>query len=526
MRRIALLVFFALAIAGLITPVFSQTQVSPDDITPGEWLMSKFSAGALKGRHIDPVMESLVFNTFGFPSENTESPADVTWVKIAAKNGVLQCGKPRGIFYCVTKINVEKSTTAVMSAPGVFRVFINGKPYPGEYYNMDFARIPVSFKKGENIIVAGCFIWRGKTPALRFKTTKNEIEFNEKDLTRPDWRVGESAAQYLGVPVLNMKDEVLMDVAAEVVENDYFTATSRPIPALAPRAVTKVPFLLKPKKTFTKPDETIPVKIKISSPSLGRSYDYELNFKTVVKDKAYSKTFISKMDNSVQYYGVNPPEDFNKEKEYALGMSLHGATGEARGQSGCYQSKDWCYIVAPTNRRPMGFDWEDWGRIDAIEVLQDAIGSFNIDQRRVYLLGHSMGGHGVWHVGVAYPHLFAALAPSAGWVSFFSYGGKSALLNTGIKQAIYRSMAASNTLSYISNISKKGIYILHGGNDREVPVRESKNMYTELKKINTNVVYDEVPDMGHWWDKSPEKPGMDCLDWGPLFEYIRKYKQI
>jgi len=27
-------------------------------------------------------------------------------------------------------------------------------------------------------------------------------------------------------------------------------------------------------------------------------------------------------------------------------------------------------LVAPTNRRPYGYDWEDWGRADALEVLE------------------------------------------------------------------------------------------------------------------------------------------------------------
>ena len=56
----------------------------------------------------------------------------------------------------------------------------------------------------------------------------------------------------------------------------------------------------------------------------------------------------------------------------ALVLSLHGADVEASGQAAAYAQKEWCSIVAPTNRRKFGFDWEDWGRIDAFEPMAAA----------------------------------------------------------------------------------------------------------------------------------------------------------
>ena len=61
-------------------------------------------------------------------------------------------------------------------------------------------------------------------------------------------------------------------------------------------------------------------------------------------------------------------------------------------QANSYRSKSWGYIVAPTNRRPFGFDWQSWGRLDALESLADAKLRYGIDPTRVYLTGHSMGG--------------------------------------------------------------------------------------------------------------------------------------
>ena len=55
--------------------------------------------------------------------------------------------------------------------------------------------------------------------------------------------------------------------------------------------------------------------------------------------------------------------------------------------------------------------------MDALEVLNLAQADLRTDRRRTYLTGHSMGGHGTWIVGVTFPDRFAAIAPSAGWIS-------------------------------------------------------------------------------------------------------------
>src|SRR5262249_34917457 len=104
------------------------------------------------------------------------------------------------------------------------------------------------------------------------------------------------------------------------------------------------------------------------------------------------RTFISEIDGSVQYYAINPARPARSDgAPPALFLTLHGAGVEAIGQADAYESKSWGHLVAPTNRRPFGFDWEDWGRLDAMEVLALAQHRLHTDPRRTYLTGHSMG---------------------------------------------------------------------------------------------------------------------------------------
>ena len=46
-----------------------------------------------------------------------------------------------------------------------------------------------------------------------------------------------------------------------------------------------------------------------------------------------------------------------------------------------------------------------------VDYLKD---SYNIDTRRIYLTGHSMGGYGTWRTASLYPERFAAIVPICG----------------------------------------------------------------------------------------------------------------
>ena len=133
----------------------------------------------------------------------------------------------------------------------------------------------------------------------------------------------------------------------------------------------------------------------------------------------------SKIDGSVQPYAIRPAENSSNLELDTPGVvvTLHDAGGSCEEHVTRYMPKSWAHVLAPQGRRPYGFDWEAWGRIDVIEALADAGTHYPCDPLRTCLTGHGMGGHGVWHLGVTFPDKFAAIGPSAGWISFWSYGG-------------------------------------------------------------------------------------------------------
>ena len=75
---------------------------------------------------------------------------------------------------------------------------------------------------------------------------------------------------------------------------------------------------------------------------------------------------------------------------------------------------------------------------------------------------------------------------------------------------------------YLSNIANRGVYILHGDADDNVPVTEGRNMFAQAQMVTDDVVYFEQPGVGHWWD-GDESPGVDCVDWPAMFEFMQTH---
>lgn len=58
---------------------------------------------------------------------------------------------------------------------------------------------------------------------------------------------------------------------------------------------------------------------------------------------------------------------------------------------------------------------------EVFTALADVRKSYNVDSRRLYLMGNSAGGVGTLYLASRYPEMFAAIAPSAGAIAAWSY---------------------------------------------------------------------------------------------------------
>ena len=166
---------------------------------------------------------------------------------------------------------------------------------------------------------------------------------------------------------------------------------------------------------------------------------------------------------------VMKPIKFDITKKYPVILSLHGAGG--KGTNNRKQLKDWnrqladpkrraqfpCYVVAP--QAPGLWNAEQ------LKIIQKIIAKLpSVDMDRIYIMGHSMGGHGTYIFIQLAPNYFAAASPSAG----------SGLRRTG---------------EFIDpkKIKDIPIWAFHGNKDGVCPYAKQLKVFNALKKLNGNM---------------------------------------
>lgn len=130
---------------------------------------------------------------------------------------------------------------------------------------------------------------------------------------------------------------------------------------------------------------------------------------------------------------------------------------------------------------PTGSFWA--AKVESIKNFIDKIiDEFSIDTSRIYLCGLSMGGFGTWYTAMAYPDLFAAIAPCCG-------GG----------------------MAWNAGVLKMPIWTFHGLEDKVVSPNNTIEMIEKLKELNPKLKYNLYEGVGHnSWDLAFST---ELLDW-------------
>ncbi|MFQ5653199.1 MAG: prolyl oligopeptidase family serine peptidase [Planctomycetota bacterium] len=506
----------------------------PEEILFGEWIvLTRLGSYGRAPVHIDPVEAEIVAGSWAPPAEGDivalPGGKTATWEAAAGgEDGWLSHEALRG-GYAFHGISSPSRRVMILEASGHSVAYVNGEPRGGDPYRTGFVRLPVLLREGENSFLFRCS--RGSLRARLLPPAK-DLALDAADGTLPDIILGEKDALLGALVVVNTLEEGV-EVALEA---------GRPgAPPLRSEAATIAPLTLR-KVAFKIPAAAAPAAVAAGGENIdvkgveidlrllrrhGASWTHadgtRLRLRVRNPRENHRRTFVSGIDGSVQYYAVNPARPRGMDAPApALFLTLHGAAVEATNQANAYAPKSWGHIVAPTNRRPYGFDWEDWGRIDAMEVLAIAGERLGTDPRATYLTGHSMGGHGVWQVAAHHPGRFAAIGPSAAWISFWSYTGAARYEKaTPVEAILLRAASPSDTLALARNYAMHGVYILHGEKDDNVPAREAHRMVERLAAFHEDHRFHEQPGAGHWWDGS-DALGTDCVDWAPMFDLFAR----
>jgi len=115
--------------------------------------------------------------------------------------------------------------------------------------------------------------------------------------------------------------------------------------------------------------------------------------------------------------------------------------------------------------------WGGGSNNDLIDaIIEELSALYNIDQNRIYLVGHSMGGGGTWVQGSRTPERWAAIAPAA------SYG--------------VRGLDAFGK-------TRTGFYVYHSEDDPRTRIGGVRPQMKNLPGSGKDFVYTELKDRGH-----------------------------
>ena len=565
-KLVAKILLYVFILAGAISVTAQDRQGNIVEYF-GKEKVEEVSEGTVK--HIFKEGLILKIRTFGFNSSSTpknpvyskfllEDPEEIkegdafiedelgnpiNWEKIEVgennefRDNALRSG------YLYLEFHSEKEENVIFEASGHTMVLINGFPHEGDHYDYGWSLIPIRLRKGRNTFV----LQGGRFPRMRarFLTPLNSIAFTKRDMTTPDILKEEKANYLAAIRVMNVNaswfkgGSIICEIGSKSV--------NRLIPSISPMNVRKVLFEIPTPENLDGDTAIFTIILKDRRGKVLHQENFTLDIKS--KYDHHKQTFLSDIDGSVQYYSIAPSSDKNIDNP-ALFFSVHGASVEAVNQARAYKKKDWGHLVTPTNRRPFGFAWEDWGRLDALEVLDHAQNLLKTNPQHTYLTGHSMGGHGTWYLGVTYPDRWAAIAPCAGYPDLLEYRGSFSrrlenmsderLERFGMTREQVEKMLAANTLTdqddiLMDSIMRRagnpsrtlklkrnylhyGVHILHGEVDTVVPTFIAREMRANLGTFHNDFAYYEYPNGSHWY-------GDHSVDWPPIFDFF-KFREI
>ena len=186
----------------------------------------------------------------------------------------------------------------------------------------------------------------------------------------------------------------------------------------------------------------------------------------------HALSFTSAFDDSDQAYRLFIPEQAKKKIPLPLLVVLHGKGANKDTWFDYTPVKKWAgergYVVASPQARGDYFyrGAAEQDVLDMIRIVQDML---PIDPDRIYLMGHSMGGWGVFWIGLRNPDLFAALCPMSGFTPF----------------------------DLLSNARHLSPFMIHDTDDPIVPVRNFRDTAIKLASLGISFSYKEEQGYGH-----------------------------
>ncbi|MDA0835682.1 MAG: hypothetical protein O2955_21885 [Planctomycetota bacterium] len=206
----------------------------------------------------------------------------------------------------------------------------------------------------------------------------------------------------------------------------------------------------------------------------------------------------SAIDDSVQPYGLVIPDDLDLSNPVPLYVWLHGRGDQAtnmaflhqrQSQKGYITPSD-AIVLHPFGRHCVGF--KSAGEIDVLESIEHVAAQYNIDRRRIVLMGFSMGGAGCWHLGAHYADRWVAISPGAGFAETARYQNIDPDTVSWYERDLW---GVYDVPAYVRNLFNLPVIAYSGENDKQIQAARvmEEAFATEGRMLNHLI----GPGMGH-----------------------------
>jgi dienelactone hydrolase len=221
--------------------------------------------------------------------------------------------------------------------------------------------------------------------------------------------------------------------------------------------------------------------------------------------------YISKIDGSVQPYGVTVPDNYSASRPaFDLSLWFHGrgeTLGEVsfiaggKGFAGSMPAMKNTIMLYPYGRYCNAFKLA--GEVDVLEAMADIKKKYKINDNGLFDRGFSMGGAAAWHFAVHYPDMWLAANPGAGFsetVDFMKKYGHEELHPTSFERKLWHLYDCTD---YASNLSNLPLYAYNGDKDPQQQAADVMEVAMKKEGVKLNRIWGL--NMGHGYTKPAAK---------------------
>jgi hypothetical protein len=226
------------------------------------------------------------------------------------------------------------------------------------------------------------------------------------------------------------------------------------------------------------------------------------------RGRSVVRAYRSRIDDSVQPYAVTFPAAYGKDpkRKWRVDVVLHGRDNtltevkflnQHKGDKPVPADQDFVKIDI-YGRGNNAYRWagevDVWEAVENFRIVESALRRRVLDQDRWVLRGFSMGGAGVWHLGLHRPDTWCVLGPGAGFTSTHGYIKK---LPVKLPDHQERCLRIYDAVDYAENVFNVPVVAYSGEKDPQMQAARNIELRlkgTELASRMTHVI---APDLEH-----------------------------